>query len=134
MGRARNACGRRVGPRAGGRLWRTPSGRYFGVTHQQSIVLSVLLKRPEATKEQLHQAIERERPEDKEKTHIKLVDVLICILRRKLKPFGFAIKTMWGTGYLMEAKDRAKADGLTIAKPPDRLERAIARGVRAQER
>ncbi len=96
---------------------RSACSRFFGVTHQQSIVLSVLLKRPEATKEQLHQAIERDRPEGKEATHIKLVDVLICILRRKLKPFAeqwFSedhpmIQTMWGTGYLMEAKVRVRA-------------------------
>ncbi len=88
---------------------RLACARYFGVTHQQAIVLSVLLKRPEVTKEQLHQAIERDRPEGKEATHIKLVDVLICILRRKLKPFDLSIQTMWGTGYLMEAKDRARA-------------------------
>ncbi len=83
--------------------------RYFGTTKQQSAILAMLLKRSEATKVQLHQVIERDRPNAKDQTDIKLVDVLICILRRKLKPFGFAIKTMWGTGYLMEAKDRAKA-------------------------
>lgn len=88
---------------------RAACSRYFGTTHQQAIVLTVLLKRPEATKEQLHQAIERARPDGKEPTHIKLVDVLICILRRKLKEFNYSIKTMWGTGYFMEAKDRVRA-------------------------
>ncbi len=97
---------------------RTACSRYFGTTHQQSIVLSVLLKRPEASKEQLHQAIERDRPRDKKKTSAKLVDVLICILRRKLKQFALLwyadeeraiIKTQWGKGYLIEAKDRIRA-------------------------
>src|SRR6267154_4267528 len=35
--------------------------RLFGTTRQQSILLSILIKRPEVTKEQLHQAIERGR-------------------------------------------------------------------------
>lgn len=89
--------------------------RYFGTTHQQAIVLATLLKRPEATKEQLHAAVERARSSDKAKTHPKLVDVLICHLRRKLRPWAKEwygserykiIRTMWGTGYMVEAKER----------------------------
>ncbi len=89
--------------------------RLFGATHQQAIVLATLLKRPEATKEQLHAAVERDRTNDKPKTHPKLVDVLICHLRRKLRPWAARlyrndeykiIKTMWGTGYLIDAKER----------------------------
>ena len=83
--------------------------RYFGTTRQQAIVLGMLLKRSEVTKEQLHQHIERYRPDAIEQTDIKLVDVLICILRRKLKPFGLKIKTMWGIGYLMDPADRVAA-------------------------
>ncbi len=89
-------------------LYRTCS-KYFKTTRQQSIVLGLLLRRPEVTKENLHQAIERDRPDGKEQTSQKLVDVLVCILRRKLKPFEFSIKTMWGHGYLMDPKDRTKA-------------------------
>ncbi len=98
-------------------LYRTCS-KYFKTTRQQSLVLGLLLRRPEATKEHLHQAIERDRESGKEQTSAKLVDVLVCILRRKLKPFALAwhgdedhalIKTMWGHGYLMDPKDRARA-------------------------
>ncbi len=86
-------------------------GRYFGTTKQQSAVLSVLLRRSEATKEQLHHVIEQSRPEGKEQTDIKLVDVLVCILRKKLKVYDLGIKTLWGVGYLMEPQDRHKAVG-----------------------
>ncbi len=89
--------------------------RVFGATHQQAIVLATLLKRPEATKDQLHAAVERDRTNAKNKTHPKLVDVLICHLRRKLKPWAAKwygredykiIRTMWGTGYLVDARER----------------------------
>lgn len=89
-------------------LYRTCS-KYFKTTRQQSLVLGLLLRRPEVTKEQLHQAIERDRSGGKEPTSAKLVDVLVCILRRKLKPYGFTVKTMWGHGYLMDPRERARA-------------------------
>jgi hypothetical protein len=88
---------------------RQACSRYFHTTRQQSIVLAYLLKRAEATKEQLHQAIESSRPEGKEQTDCKLVDVLVCILRKKLKAHDLKIQTMWGRGYLMDPKARATA-------------------------
>jgi DNA-binding winged helix-turn-helix (wHTH) protein len=87
---------------------RMACARYFHTTKQQSIVLAYLLKRAEATKEQLHQAIESSRGEDKEPTDPKLVDVLVCIIRKKLREHELSIKTMWGRGYLMDPKERAR--------------------------
>lgn len=89
-------------------LYRTCS-KFFKTTRQQSLVLGLLLRRPEVTKDQLHQAIERDRSGGKEPTSAKLVDVLVCILRRKLKPYGFTVKTMWGHGYFMEQRERTRA-------------------------
>lgn len=37
---------------------------------------------------------------------IKIIDVFVCKLRRKLKPLGIAISTVWGRGYRIEAGDR----------------------------
>lgn len=39
----------------------------------------------------------------KDEAEIKIVDVFICKLRKKLKPFGLEITTRWGTGYEMPA-------------------------------
>ena len=33
---------------------------------------------------------------------IKIVDVFVCKLRKKLKPFGVDIQTVWGQGYRIE--------------------------------
>lgn len=89
--------------------------RVFGITRLQSTVLSVLLKRDHAEKETLHNAVERRRfnrqskPHNMEPTDPKMVDVVICQLRKKLKPLGIFIKTAWGSGYYMENADRKKA-------------------------
>lgn len=40
-----------------------------------------------------------------EDPEIKIVDVFICKLRKKLKPFGVSIGTIWGQGYSLA--DRA---------------------------
>lgn len=83
--------------------------RYFKTTRLQSAILAVLLKRHEVTKDQLHQVVEQLRSGAKDATDRKMVDVLICLLRRKLAPFHVPIKTSWGVGYLIELADRDKA-------------------------
>lgn len=90
--------------------------RVFKVTQLQSCVLGVLLRREEASKTTIHNAIENQRatrrhcqPVDLEETDPKLVDVVICLLRKRLKPFGIVIKTLWARGYCIERADRAKA-------------------------
>ena len=92
--------------------------RVFKVTGLQATVLTVLLKKDHAEKDTLHNAIERQRfnrrskPHNMEATDPKMVDVVICVLRKTLKPLGIAIKTAWGNGYYMESADRKKAMGL----------------------
>lgn len=39
------------------------------------------------------------RDDDRE---LKIVDVMICKLRAKLRPLGITIRTVWGEGYRME--------------------------------
>lgn len=39
----------------------------------------------------------------------KIVDVLVCKARKKLKPFGIAIETVWGQGYRLSAESKAEA-------------------------
>lgn len=47
------------------------------------------------------------RNEAKDEAEIKIVDVFLCKLRKKLAPFDIGIETIWGVGYAMN--DRAKA-------------------------
>lgn len=83
--------------------------RLFKITGLQAAMLSVLLRRPEVTKEVLHQVIEQRRGQNKEQTDPKMVDVVICHLRKKMKVFGIEIHTIWAKGYCMEAPMRASA-------------------------
>lgn len=92
--------------------------RVFKVTGLQATVLSVLIRKDHAEKETIHNAIERKRfsrqskPHNMDATDPKMVDVVICNLRKKLKLFDIVIKTSWGSGYYMETGDRKKAKAL----------------------
>lgn len=35
---------------------------------------------------------------------IKIVDVFVCKMRKKLRPYGITIDTVWGRGYLLTAE------------------------------
>lgn len=72
-------------------------------------MLALMLKRDEVTKPQLHAVIEANRPPGKEITEIKMVDVMICKLRKKLAVYSVAIQTMWGVGYFISRADRDRA-------------------------
>ena len=85
-------------------------GRCFRTTRLEAAILAVLLKRTEVTKKQLHLVIEQSRPsENRDATDPKMVDVMIHHVRKKLRPLGLEIKTVWGLGYLLPTADRDKA-------------------------
>ncbi len=83
--------------------------RLFGVTQQQACLLLVLMKRREVTRKMLHNVIESRRPHPKVETEPKIVDVIICKLRKRLEGFGLAIQTVWSCGYFMPPEHRRKA-------------------------
>lgn len=80
----------------------------FKMTRLQAIVFLTLLRRNEVTKAQLHNAIENNRPENSDPTEQKMVDVVICHIRRRLKPDGIDIKTIWGVGYSISPDHRSR--------------------------
>lgn len=84
----------------------------FKTTRLQSALLATILKRQQVSKQTLHDVIEHTRltyGTHKEPTDQKMVDVMVCHLRKKLKPFNFDILTVWGTGYRMDAAHREAA-------------------------
>lgn len=82
--------------------------RYFKASPLEAAMLGLMLKRTEVTKQQLHAIIEENRL-GKEQTDQKMVDVMICKLRKKLKPHEIEIETMWGIGYLISTAHRERA-------------------------
>jgi DNA-binding response OmpR family regulator len=58
----------------------------------------------------MHQIIEKCRAPNKgDQTDPKMVDVVICNLRKRLKKTGLKIETMWGCGYFMKPDMRTRA-------------------------
>jgi hypothetical protein len=80
--------------------------RLFHVTRLQASLLAVLIVRNEVSKDTMHQIIESRRTPGKEETDPKMVDVVICHLRKRLKPFNLKINTLWACGYYMEPPQR----------------------------
>jgi hypothetical protein len=76
----------------------------FGLTHAESRALVTLTRHAHVSREALHAAISRD---GKPVSGIKIVDVIICSLRKKLKPHNIWITTLSKSGY---ALDRAARD------------------------
>lgn len=87
--------------------------RALKLTRLQASFMLVLIRRDEAGKDVLHYVIESQRslrrsqPDNPETTDPKMVDVIVCNLRRRLKPYGIEIKTIWGHGYYLDEASRA---------------------------
>lgn len=78
----------------------------LGLTPSEGLVLGLLMQRDVATKDAVMAVLYRNRGRDE--AEIKIVDVFICKMRRKLKPCEIEIKTLWGTGYALPAASKAK--------------------------
>jgi hypothetical protein len=81
----------------------------FKLTRLQSVVFVAMLRRGEASKAYLHNAIENNRDDNAEPTDQKMVDVVVCHVRRKLKDDKVLIDTIWGVGYAMKVDARNHA-------------------------
>ena len=77
-------------------------------TRLESRILLVVLRRGHASREQLHDAVEDNRGNPAEVTGEKIVDVVVCKLRRKLAPLGVILHTVHAIGYEMSEPDRKK--------------------------
>ena len=90
----------------------TAAMRAFSITKLHAAFMMVLLKREEADKDTLHNVIESQRairrnqPDNPDSVDPKMVDVIVCNLRKRLRdyfPVGSeVIKTLWGHGYYIE--------------------------------
>lgn len=89
----------------------------FRLTNLEAGFLAVLLRTLFAEKEKLHAVIEQQRtnrplrPLQGEVTNIKMVDVMVCKLRKKLARVApdVVIRTSWGKGYFL---DQPVKDGI----------------------
>ena len=82
----------------------------FSLTTTEERFFAALMSREILSKEQLLTLAYSDKV-DADLPEIKIVDVFICKIRKKLKPFGFEIQTFWGRGYALNplTKDRVRA-------------------------
>lgn len=79
----------------------------FGLTQSENRLLGVLVAREHAPKAALHIALTEGYRSDDEEPAVKIVDVMICKIRKKLAPYFITIETDWGTGYHMTEQSKA---------------------------
>ena len=78
----------------------------WGLTSSETKIFGRLLKPGVATKAAMMATLYRDVGCDE--AEIKIVDVFVCRLRKKLKPWGLTILTVWGLGYEMPEESRAR--------------------------
>ncbi len=69
------------------------------LTASEARVFAHLTTRPVATKQSIMMAVYSDRVD--EDPEIKIVDVFICKMRKKLALYGVVIETVWGQGYAL---------------------------------
>jgi DNA-binding winged helix-turn-helix (wHTH) protein len=79
--------------------------RMWGLTGREADVLGILLRRQVMTHAQLFEAIWGGDSD----CSVKIVEVMVCKLRAKLRPHGIAIRTEHGVGYFVPSDSKAKA-------------------------
>lgn len=86
----------------------------LGLTRREELLFALLMSRELVTKSGAMNEIyvvESENPPQQ-----KIIDVFVCKLRAKLKPFDITIETLWGRGYCMSATAKSRVRSLL---PPD---------------
>lgn len=81
----------------------------WGLTGHEMRVFGVLMARELATKAACMAALYRDRGDDE--PQIKIVDVFVCKMRKKLERFALPVETRWGQGYFLtpETKTRVRS-------------------------
>jgi len=85
--------------------------RALGLTPREADVFGMLLKRHLMPTTQLFEAIWGGDSD----CNSKIVDVIVCKLRAKLRPHGIAIRNQYGIGYFMTPQSKAAAHALIAA-------------------
>lgn len=85
----------------------------FGLTSQEAVMFGVLLKTANPRKSTFMTALYSDEADDPPDE--KIIDVMICKMRKKLEPFEITIDTTWGAGFSMPQESKARARELMEA-------------------
>jgi two-component system cell cycle response regulator CtrA len=80
------------------------------LTYSERMLLGLLMRRHRATKDQMMTMLYADRPD--EEPCSKILDVMICKMRKKLSPRGVEIRTIRGAGYELTPTSREKIKAL----------------------
>lgn len=83
----------------------TASYHILGLSAAEERVFGGLMSRDSFSKDQLLTLAYSDKV-DADLPDIKIIDVFVCKIRKKLKPFGFGITTIWGRGYAIEPRTK----------------------------
>jgi transcriptional regulator with XRE-family HTH domain len=84
----------------------------IGLTQHERMVLGMIVKRKGVvSREAIFIGVYGARPEI-DQPDMKIVDVVLCKIRKGLEPYGIKIETAWGIGYYMTEEMRAKTERL----------------------
>ncbi|MEO0449078.1 MAG: helix-turn-helix domain-containing protein [Pseudomonadota bacterium] len=99
-------------------LGRIGTGQRLGLTSAEYRLTHLMANASPyvVTKEALLEARRQDSLSMNDGVKIKIVDVIICKIRKKLKPYGIEIKTIWGCGYQMEKDSADRFYELTYAE------------------
>lgn len=87
----------------------------WGLTPKETQVLAVLMRNATCTKRAIMAALYDLGADDP--PEIKIVDVFVCKVRKKIEPRGVLIETIWGQGWFIPAASKARARELIAASP-----------------
>jgi two-component system cell cycle response regulator CtrA len=82
-----------------------PAPIEFQLSRSEAAVFGVLLTRDVVTTETLMAALYRDCSRDEAEPEI--LKVFVHKVRKKMKPFGLTVETIWGTGYRLTAASKA---------------------------
>ncbi len=82
------------------------------LTRYEAKVFGVLMKREMAHHEQIKAALYQATFSGQLEPDSRVIGVFICNIRRKLKPFGITIDSVWGGGYRLTPEAKAKVRAL----------------------
>src|ERR1700691_5180813 len=79
----------------------------FGLTTQEAVMFGVLLKTANPRKSTFMTVLYSDEADDPPDE--KIIDVMICNIRKKLEPYDITINTNWGEGFSMPDESKARA-------------------------
>lgn len=88
-----------------GKEWALPPDVEAALTPTEARMLALLAAREMCTREALFEASRGVGSHD-DATNIKVVDVHVSKMRRRITPLGIVIQSVWGRGYRLDAASR----------------------------